>query len=288
MILINYYIVPEMRSLWNALSTQIERGVIMRKLLLVLLLFVTAGVQAESTVFITGSNRGIGLGLVTEYAAHGWRVIATCRNPQSAQELQALAQANNRIIIEQLDVTDSAGIAALAGKYQNQPIDVLINNAGLLPVDEWNKPFKELDFDYARRVFDVNTFAPVRIMQAFMDHIAASGEKKIVNISSQAGSFANASHQPRRYVYRGSKAALNMFTFDIADELGQLGITTVALHPGVVHSQTDESFEEAKQRFAGLITVEESAAKIYRTVAGLTPADNGKFFSYEPGRELSW
>ncbi|OGT75971.1 MAG: hypothetical protein A3I78_11060 [Gammaproteobacteria bacterium RIFCSPLOWO2_02_FULL_56_15] len=260
----------------------------MRKLLFVLLLFITVCAQAESTVFITGSNRGIGLGLVKEYAAHGWRVIATCRTPGSAQELQTFAQANNRIIIEQLDVTDSTEIAALSDKYRDQPIDVLINNAGLLPVDEWNKPLKELDFDYARKVFDVNTFAPVRIMQAFMDHVAASGEKKIVNISSQAGSFANASHEPRRYVYRGSKAALNMFTFDIAYELGQLGITTIALHPGVVHSQTDESFEEAKQRFAGLITVEESAAKIYRTVAGLTPADNGKFFSYEPGRELSW
>ncbi|MBF8270519.1 MAG: hypothetical protein HW386_2228 [Gammaproteobacteria bacterium] len=260
----------------------------MRKLLLVLLMFVTACVQAESTVLITGSNRGIGLGLVKEYAAHGWRVIATCRSPESAQELQMLAQANNRIIIEALDVTDPAAITALAEKYKKQPIDVLINNAGLLPVDEWNKPLKEMDFDYARKVFDVNTFGPVRIMQAFMDHVAASGEKKIINISSQAGSFANSSHEPKRYVYRGSKAALNMFTFDIAHELGQLGITTIALHPGVVHSQTDESFEEAKQRFPGLITVAESAAKIYQTVAGLTPADNGKFFSYEPGVQMPW
>ena len=260
----------------------------MRKLLLVILLSVAAMVQAESTVLITGSNRGIGLGLVKEYAAHGWKVIATCRTPASAQELQSLAQSNNRIIIEQLDVTDPAGIAALAGKYRDQPIDVLINNAGLLPVDEWNKPFKEMDFDYARKVFDVNTFAPVRLMQAFMDHVAASGEKKIINISSQAGSFANTSHEPRRYVYRGSKAALNMFTFDIAHELGQLGITAVAVHPGVVHSQTEQTFEEAKQQFAGLITVAESAAKIYQTVADLKPGDNGKFFSYEPGREMSW
>lgn len=260
----------------------------MKNLLLLLLFLGTAGVQAESTVFITGSNRGIGLGLVKEYAAHGWRVIATCRSPEAAVELQALAKGNDRIIIEQLDVTDYAGVDALAEKYRGQPVDVLINNAGLLPVDEWNKPFKEMDFAYARRVFEVNSFAPVKIMQAFMNQVAASGEKKIVNISSQAGSFANASHEPRRYVYRGSKAALNMFTFDIAYELGKLGIITVALHPGVVHSQTDQSFEEAKQRFPGLITVEESAAKIYQTVAGLTAADNGKFFSYEPGQALSW
>src|SRR3989338_7758317 len=109
-----------------------EKGVNMRKLLFVLLLFITVCAQAKSTVFITGSNRGIGLGLVKEYAAHGGRVIATCRPPGSAQELQTFAQANNRIIIEQLDVTDSTEIAALSDKYRDQPIDVLINNAGLL------------------------------------------------------------------------------------------------------------------------------------------------------------
>jgi NAD(P)-dependent dehydrogenase (short-subunit alcohol dehydrogenase family) len=253
-----------------------------------LCLLATSFASAESTVLITGSNRGIGLGLVREYAAHGWRVIATCRTPAQAEDLQSLAKTNDKISIEQLDVTDHGRLRALADKYRDQPIDVLINNAGLLPVDEWDKPFSEMDFDYARRVFEVNTFAPIAVMQAFMHQVAASREKKFVNISSQAGSFANTSHEPRRYVYRASKAALNMFTFDIAYELGKLGITTIALHPGVVHSQTDEAFEEAKQRFPGLITVQESAAKIYQTVAGLKPEDSGKFFSYEPGKQMSW
>ena len=260
----------------------------MKKLLILWLLLTAITVQAEPTVLITGSNRGIGLGLVKEYAQHGWKVIATCRNPEQAQELQAAAKAGGRIVIEQLDVTNAAQITGLARKYQGRSIDVLINNAGLLPTEEWNKSFREMDFDYARKVFEVNTFAPLRVMQAFLDQVAASQEKKIVNISSGAGSFANPLHEPHRYVYRGSKAALNMFTFDIAAELGQLGITTIALHPGVVYTQKDESIEVAKQRFPGLISVEESAAKIYQTVAGLKPADNGKFFSYEPGKQMSW
>lgn len=259
----------------------------MKKLAIVLLLLVTTAVWAEPTVFITGSNRGIGLGLVKEYAGNGWQVIATCRSPERAGKLHDLAKANSRIIIEQLDVTDADRIGVLAKKYQDQPIDVLINNAGILPVEEWNKPFRDMDFEYAHKVFEVNTFAPVRIMQAFMNNVAASEQKKIVNISSQAGSFANTSHMPSRYVYRSSKAALNMFTFDIAYELGRMGITTIAMHPGVVYTQTEQPFEEAKKQFSGLITVQESAAKIYRTVAGLTPADNGRFFNYE-GRQMPW
>jgi len=259
----------------------------MKKLAIIIFLLISTAVLAEPTVFITGSNRGIGLGLVKEYANNGWRVIATCRSPERALDLHELAKENSRIIIEQLDVTDDARINELAKKYRDQPIDVLINNAGLLPVEEWNKPFREMDFDYVHKVFDVNSFAPIRIMQAFMDNVTASTQKKIVNISSQAGSFANTSHMPTRYVYRSSKAALNMFTFDIAYELGKMGIITIALHPGVVYSQTDQPFEEAKKQFAGLITVAESAARIYHTVDALTPADNGKFFSYED-KEMPW
>lgn len=260
----------------------------MRNILFILLVLVSFHVCAQPMVFITGSNRGIGLGLVNEYAGHGWKVIATCRNPDKAAELQALAKDNPDIVIEQLDVTDFARIDALARQYKDQPIDVLINNAGILPREEWDKPFQEMDFEYARKVFEVNSFAPVKIMQAFVKQVGASEQKKIVNISSQAGSFANTRHKPTRYVYRGSKAALNMFNFDIAPELGQMGIIAIALHPGVVASSREQNFEEMKKRFPGLISVQESAAKIYQVIAGLTPAENGKFLSYEGGREMSW
>lgn len=260
----------------------------MRHILFILLILAAFQVCAQSTVFITGSNRGIGLGLVQEYAAHGWKVIATCRKPGEARELQALARKDKNVIIEQLDVTDFARVDELARQYKEQPIDVLINNAGILPGEEWDKPFSDMNFDYARKVFEVNSFAPVKIMQALLPQIAASGQKKIINISSQAGSFANTRHKPTRYVYRSSKAALNMFSFDIAPELGQKGIIVIALHPGVVASSRELNFEEMKKRFPGVITVKESAAKIYLTVANLVPGDNGKFLSYDGGREMAW
>ena len=80
---------------------------------------------ASPTILLTGSNRGVGLALATEFAAQGWNVIATTRTPQKATELKALAAANPKVIIEQLDVTDVRQIGKLAAKYQGVPIDVL-------------------------------------------------------------------------------------------------------------------------------------------------------------------
>ena len=85
-----------------------------------------------ATVLITGSNRGIGLEFAKEYAERGWTVVATARHPEKAGELRSLAKAHPNVAIEKLDVTDEASIGALAKKYAGQPIDVLINNAGIL------------------------------------------------------------------------------------------------------------------------------------------------------------
>ena len=84
------------------------------------------------TVLVTGSNRGIGLALVQHYAGAGWNVIATCRNPREADELQALGTQNPQVIVEKLDVADHKAIEKLAARYQGTPIDLLINNAALL------------------------------------------------------------------------------------------------------------------------------------------------------------
>ena len=108
------------------------------RLLLVFLLAHSNFISAEvaflpdnSTVLITGSNRGLGLEFSRQYAAAGWNVIATCRSPQTAKELQILAEQYNQVAIEQMDVTSDSDVEILASKYKNQPIDVLLNNAGI-------------------------------------------------------------------------------------------------------------------------------------------------------------
>ncbi len=84
------------------------------------------------TVLITGSNRGIGLAFARQYAEKGWNVIATARNPEAAEALQALVAEHPTVVIERLDVTDHAALEALAQDYRDRPIDVLIKNAGVL------------------------------------------------------------------------------------------------------------------------------------------------------------
>ena len=85
-----------------------------------------------STILITGTNRGIGLELVKQYAEKGWDVIATARNPDKADELQALAKKHKKVVVEKLDVSDVKAIETLAAKYKGKPVDILINNAGTL------------------------------------------------------------------------------------------------------------------------------------------------------------
>ena len=91
-----------------------------------------AGLNPDSpTVLITGSNRGLGLEFARQYAALDWNVIATCRNPADAAELQKLAAQFEQVTVEQLDVTSDAQVAELAKRYADQPVDVLLNNAGI-------------------------------------------------------------------------------------------------------------------------------------------------------------
>ena len=131
------------------------------------------------TVLITGSNRGLGLEFVRQYAAAGWRVFATARDPQGATELRDLAARNPRITTEPLDVTNEVAIEALAAKYRGTPIDVLLNNAGVLGDMKAQAP-GGFEYDEFEQVMAVNVFAPLAIADAFKEHVAASRQKKIV------------------------------------------------------------------------------------------------------------
>jgi NAD(P)-dependent dehydrogenase (short-subunit alcohol dehydrogenase family) len=91
---------------------------------------------ATPTVLITGSNRGTGLEFVRQYAARGWNVIATCRRPEAAEELQAMATQHTNVRIDRLDITDHAQVDALAKRYTATAIDVLLKNVALDLADE--------------------------------------------------------------------------------------------------------------------------------------------------------
>lgn len=238
------------------------------------------------TVLITGASRGIGFELARQYAGQGWGVIATCRTPARATDLQALAAANSNVVIEELDVTDFYEMERLAVRYEGVPIDLLINNAGILGGNDRQK-FGTFDYAAFDEVMDVNVKGPIRMVELFIDNVAISEQKKIMNISSSVGSIQMAF--PGQNFYKASKSALNMSMKILSKELrgakepGRKEIIIGLIHPGVV--RTD---------FAGpvpipMIEPEESAAGVINVIESYYTGrrQSGDFMSYT-GSELPW
>jgi len=234
------------------------------------------------TVLITGANRGIGLEYVTQMSQRGWNIIATARKPESADELRAIAENYKQLVIERLDVTDFDRIDELSTKYADQPIDILLSNAGITP--KYKSAFrnvKDVDWDMAAKSMEVNAIAPLKLAQAFMGHVAASEQKKIVVISSKAGSFELSPKMPMMYSYRGSKAALNMYMYALSFETPKKEVILVLLSPGQVNTVPGMKIPNA-------IETDESVSKMLKVIDGLTPENNGQFLDFEDGSELPW
>ncbi len=230
----------------------------------------TATDGAAPTVLITGANRGLGLEFARQYAAAGWTVIATARKPTAAADLKALD-----LQVMQLDVADPESVAALARDLGGQPIDLLINNAGIFPRVN---TLDETDFDDVARTLEVNVIGPMRVILALLPNLEKGKEKQIVSITSGLGSIAN-NDSGRYYGYRESKAALNMFTRSLAVELADDGFTCIVMSPGWV--RTDMGGPNAK------LTPEESITGMRSVIEGLTPANTGSYWNYD-GEQLPW
>ena len=223
----------------------------------------SASASEKPTVLITGANRGLGLEFARQYASDGWHVIGTARNPGRADELKALS-----VEIATLDVADPASVAALASSLEGRPIDLLINNAGIFPRVS---SIEAIDFDDYSRTLAVNTVGPVRVTRALLPNLRASDRKTVVNITSRLGSIALTDNGVF-YGYRESKAALNMFTRTLANELKPEGFTCLTIHPGWV--QTDMGGENAN------LTPAVSISGMRAVIAERGPEATGTYWSY--------
>lgn len=239
-------------------------------------------VAAKPTALITGANRGIGLEFVRQLAAQDWRVIATTRDREGSEGLLELAAENPDILIEELDVTDHPGVDALAEKYRDEAIDLLLSNAAITPrYKSAFRPLSGVDIEMARQSFEVNALGALKVIQAFMPSVEKSAQKKVVVLSSKAGSFALGPQMPMMYEYRGSKAALNMYVHTLHFETAKKGVIVVLLSPGQVNTTPG-------MKLPGAIETDESVGKMLKIIDGLTPGQNGKFLNYEGGEELPW
>ena len=237
--------------------------------------------KTVGTVLVTGANRGIGLELARHYAGAGYKVIATARRPDEADDLKALAKDNANVVLEKLDVVDDAAVDALAAKYKGVPIDILINNAGITG-DTNKQRFGSIDYTDFAAVMMTNVKAPLKISEALLDSVAASGQKRIAVITSSEGSIAgvNAARQP---FYRGSKAAVNMVMRNVAMAVKDKGVIVTLVNPGPVDT---DMMKAARGRMP--LRAPQLAAQEVATVISKTTADkSGSFFSYD-GTELPW
>ena len=222
------------------------------------------------TVLITGANRGIGLEYARQFAAKGYNVIGTARDPAAATELRAIIER-----IEALDVADAASVAALAKRLDGMAIDILINNAGVGGRDD--NDLASIDFEQMQNTFAVNAFGPLRVIQSLMPNLRLGQRKLVIGMSSQLGSIERSNGG--MYAYRASKTALNQFNKILASELGPQGFVFTVLHPGWV--QTEMGGANAT------LTPQESVRGLVGVIEKLGPDDNGRFYDYQ-GKTIPW
>jgi NAD(P)-dependent dehydrogenase (short-subunit alcohol dehydrogenase family) len=217
-------------------------------------------------IVVTGANRGIGLELARLLSERGDDVIAACRS--ASPQLKALKVE----VHEGVDVTDDASVRRFAQAIAGKPIDVLINNAGILS----HETLDNLDFERIRRQFEVNALGPLRVTAALRGLLKKGS--KVAIITSRMGSLAD-NTSGGSYGYRASKAAVNMFGVSLAHGLKPQGIAVIILHPGYVRTEMTGR--------TGMIEPAGSAAQLIDRIDELTLQRTGRFLHAE-GTPLPW
>jgi NAD(P)-dependent dehydrogenase (short-subunit alcohol dehydrogenase family) len=229
---------------------------------------------------ISGASRGIGLEFVRQLLTRGDTVEAGARAPSEARQLTSLArESGGRLRIHPLDVSNTHSVRSFAAVVGEAPVDVLINNAGI--VGKWD-PLPETDFDDVASTMEVNALGPMRMSAALLPAVLKSNTRKIVHLTTRLSSMAENTHVGYYgapggcYAYRMSKAALNALMRTMAVDFREQGLITALLAPGWVQTEMGGK--------AAPLTVEESVQGMLRVIDGLTLASTGRFFEYQ-GKE---
>ncbi|MET2831691.1 SDR family oxidoreductase [Mesorhizobium shangrilense] len=227
--------------------------------------------KGNRTVLITGAGRGLGRDLARQYAQDDWRVIA-CGRTRPTQGFE------DGVEFQPLDVADPDSISDLAARLAGRPLDVLVNNAAIRSDIGGLHDFAPAEF---LTVIRTNTLGPLLLARAMRPNLVAGRMRVIANIGSRAGSMAEGllDDYDDDYAYRCSKAALNMISAQLAQDLRVDGITVLSLHPGWV--KTDMGGDQAD------LAVEDSARGLRRVIDCATPGDSGSFQTFD-GVPIGW
>jgi len=214
-------------------------------------------------ILITGASRGIGRALVKHYVETGHEVWAGCRNPEVWQDLAAAHLHPLKLDLSDVEMIQQAATGIQSG------LDLVINNAGV--AGGRDQPFGRLDYDAWQEAFVVNTLGPVRIAEAFLDHLSKSQQGKFVTVSSQMASMSKPGKGA--YGYRSTKAAVNKVMQLLTEDMKNYSIACLTLHPGWV--RTDMGGSRAD------ISVEQSVTGMCQVIANLNMANTGSFRTWQ-------
>ena len=229
------------------------------------------------TILVTGANRGLGLEFVTQFLELGYKVIASSRKITNSAELIDLKNRfKSRLDIFELDLLMDDSIEKFVGLVGSKPIDIFINNAGVMGVR--NLQLRDVNSESWLQVFRVNTIAPLLLTQKLLNNILLGLDKKMFYISSRVGSI-DENNGGALYAYRSSKTALNQVVKSLSIDLSDLGISAIALHPGWVLTEMGgpNALIETRTSVSGMISV----------IHEKTLEDSGRFFNYD-GKIISW
>jgi NAD(P)-dependent dehydrogenase (short-subunit alcohol dehydrogenase family) len=215
-------------------------------------------------VVVTGANRGIGLELVRQFLARGDSVIGVARDPGGAKELKGLS---GELQLVACDIAMDTSAKALAREIEG-PVDVLVNNAGI--IGKRATGLEALEMDDLLATYNTNALGMLRVTRALLPNLKEGAGKKILNVSTGMGSIED-NTSGGAWAYRLSKAALNMATKNLAHELAPAGISCVAVNPGWV--QTDMGGSQAPMK------VEESASRLIKIIDEMKPTQSGSFLN---------
>jgi len=237
------------------------------------------------TALITGANRGIGLEFVRRLFLMGWRVLATCRSPGQADALNRIAAESRQTVkVHLLDTADPQSIGALSAVLGDQAVDLLVCNAGVSRMKEAlitgveGQRIQDADDALWFEAFRTNAIGPLRVAAAFADRVAAS-ERRLMAFMSTRMSVAEQNNSGAYYMYRASKAALNVIVRNLAVELAPRGVTCIALHPGWV--RTDMGGRSAD------VLPEESVSAMLKILLDEKLSKKAQFLDYR-GETVPW
>ena len=207
----------------------------------------------QKTVLLVGASRGLGFAMVEEYLKRGWRVIATGRKSSTGKLRQLSESTQGALEVEAVDITIPDQVSALHGRLKDRQLDLLFVNAGVKNDD--GETIADVSTEEFVRVMVTNALSPMRVIEAFQDLVPPTGTIGVM--SSGQGSLTNNTNGNYE-VYRGSKAALNMFMRSFAARHQNDPRTLLLMAPGWV--RTDMGGPEAR------LSIEESIPNLLNTI----------------------